>query len=144
MSDENYTLEKGDCGSAGIEKIQVVYLMIGSLVMIKGHLCKIVTFSTAKTGKYGATNAMVTFIDFFSSKKYECTFSTSANVEAPVFVNGNWNTADFPMILHNFHMINTISKEGVYLIRHNIKYSQILSLNIYSIVILPYLNIYLA
>lgn len=52
--------------------------------MIKGHPCKVVSFSTAKTGKHGAAKAMVTGIDIFSSSKYECTFSTSDNVDAPL------------------------------------------------------------
>jgi translation initiation factor 5A len=52
--------------------------------MIKGHPCKVVSFSTAKTGKHGAAKAMVTGIDIFTSSKYECTFSTSDNVDAPV------------------------------------------------------------
>ena len=86
MSDEDYTFEQGDSGSAGIEKIQAGCLKIGSLVMIKGHPCKVVSFSTAKTGKHGAAKAMVTGIDIFSSNKYECTFSTSENVDAPVVV----------------------------------------------------------
>ena len=82
--EEDYTFEQGDSGSAGIEKIQAGCLKIGSLVMIKGHPCKVVSFSTAKTGKHGAAKAMVTGIDIFSSQKYECTFSTSENVDAPV------------------------------------------------------------
>lgn len=83
MEDE-YHFEQGDSGSAGIEKIQAGCLKIGSLVMIKGHPCKVVSFSTAKTGKHGAAKAMVTGIDIFSSNKYECTFSTGENVDAPV------------------------------------------------------------
>ena len=54
--------------------------------MIKGHPCKVVSFSTAKTGKHGAAKAMVTGIDIFTSNKYECTFSTGDNVDAPVVV----------------------------------------------------------
>lgn len=82
--EEDYQFEQGDSGSAGIEKIQAGCLKIGSLVMIKGHACKVVSFSTAKTGKHGAAKAMVTGIDIFSSQKYECTFSTGENVDAPV------------------------------------------------------------
>jgi translation initiation factor 5A len=52
--------------------------------MIKGHPCKVVSFSTAKTGKHGAAKAMVTGIDIFTSNKYECTFSTGENVDAPL------------------------------------------------------------
>ena len=84
--EEDYQFEQGDSGSAGIEKIQAGCLKNGSLVMIKGHPCKVVSFSTAKTGKHGAAKAMVTGIDIFSSSKYECTFSTSDNVDAPLVV----------------------------------------------------------
>ena len=82
--EEDYTFEQGDSGSAGVEKIQAGCLKIGSLVMIKGHACKVVSFSTAKTGKHGAAKAMVTGIDIFSSNKYECTFSTGDNVDSPI------------------------------------------------------------
>ena len=54
--------------------------------MIKGHPCKVVNFSTAKTGKHGAAKAMVTGIDIFNSNKYECTFSSTESVDAPVCV----------------------------------------------------------
>ena len=82
--EEDYQFEQGDSGSAGIEKIQAGCLKKGSLVMIKGHPCKVMDFSTAKTGKHGAAKAMVTGIDIFTSNKYECTVSTSENVDAPV------------------------------------------------------------
>ena len=52
--------------------------------MIKGRPCKVVSFSTAKTGKHGSAKAMVTGIDIFTSGKYECTFSTGDNVDAPL------------------------------------------------------------
>ena len=84
--EEDYQFEQGDSGSAGIEKIQAGCLKKGSLVMIKGHPCKVMDFSTAKTGKHGAAKAMVTGIDIFTSNKYECTFSTSDNVDAPLVV----------------------------------------------------------
>ena len=81
---EDYDFEQGEAGSAGIEKVAAGSLKKGDLVMIKGHPCKVVSFSTAKTGKHGSAKAMVTGIDIFSSNKYECTFSTSDNVDAPV------------------------------------------------------------
>ena len=82
--EEDYTFEQGDSGSAGVEKIQANCLKLSSLVMIKGHPCKVVSFSTAKTGKHGAAKAMVTGIDIFTAQKYECTFSTGDMVDAPV------------------------------------------------------------
>ncbi len=54
--------------------------------MIKGHPCKVVSFSTAKTGKHGSAKAMITGIDIFTASKYECTYSTGDNVDAPIAV----------------------------------------------------------
>ena len=82
--DENF--DRGDAGSGGIEKVSAGSLKKGSLVMIKEHPCKVVSFSTAKTGKHGSAKAMVTGIDIFTSNKYECTFSTGDNVDAPLLV----------------------------------------------------------
>jgi translation initiation factor 5A len=82
--DSDYQFEAGDAGSAGIEKVSAGSLKKGDLVMIKGHPCKVVSFSTAKTGKHGSAKAMVSGIDIFTSNKYECTFSTGDNVDAPV------------------------------------------------------------
>jgi len=84
MEDNEYQFETGDAGSGGIEKVSAGSLKKGDLVMIKGHPCKVVSFSTAKTGKHGSAKAMVTGIDIFSSNKYECTFSTGDNVDAPL------------------------------------------------------------
>jgi hypothetical protein len=56
--EEDYQFEQGDSGSSDIEKIQAGCLKKGSLVMIKGHPCKVMDFSTAKTGKHGAAKAM--------------------------------------------------------------------------------------
>ena len=67
-----------------MEKVPAGGLKKGSLVMIKGRPCKVVDFSTAKTGKHGAAKAMITGIDIFSSNKLECTYSTGDNVDAPV------------------------------------------------------------
>ncbi len=58
--------------------------------MIKGHPCKVVSFSTAKTGKHGAAKAMVTGIDIFTAQKHECTFSTGDMVDAPVVVKTDY------------------------------------------------------
>ena len=89
--EEDYTFEQGDSGSAGVEKIQANCLKLGSLVMIKGHPCKVVSFSTAKTGKHGAAKAMVTGIDIFTAQKYECTFSTGDMVDAPVVTKTDYS-----------------------------------------------------
>ena len=81
---------QGDSGSAGIEKTAAGSLKKGSLVMIKGRPCKVVDFSTAKTGKHGSAKAMVTGIDIFTANKLECTFSTGDNVDAPVVTKNEY------------------------------------------------------
>lgn len=81
---EDYHFEAGEAGSAGVEKVSAGSLKKGDLVMIKGKPCKVVSFSTAKTGKHGSAKAMVTGIDIFTNSKLECTFSTGDMVDAPV------------------------------------------------------------
>ena len=83
---ENYENEftSGDADSTGMEKVDAGSLHNGNLVMIKGHPCKVVSFSTAKTGKHGSAKAMLTGIDIFTANKYECTYSSSDHVDAPI------------------------------------------------------------
>ena len=84
MSDEENEFTQGDAGSTGMDKVDAGGLHKGELVMIKGKPCRVVSFSTAKTGKHGSAKAMVSGIDIFTANKYECTFSTSDKVDAPV------------------------------------------------------------
>ena len=76
MEDEENDFTQGEAGSADIEKVEAGGLHKGQLVMIKGHPCKVASFSTAKTGKHGSAKAMITGIDIFTAQKYECTYST--------------------------------------------------------------------
>lgn len=62
--------------------------------MIKGHPCKVVSFSTAKTGKHGSAKAMVSGTDIFTSNKYECTFSTGDNVDSPIITRIEYTVGD--------------------------------------------------
>mmetsp|Transcript_2853 Transcript_2853/g.2678 ORF Transcript_2853/g.2678 Transcript_2853/m.2678 type:complete len:161 (+) Transcript_2853:31-513(+) len=80
---EDYDFSGGDAGSLGMVKVSAGSLHKGDLVMIKGHPSRVVSFSTAKTGKHGSAKAMVTGIDIFNGNKYECTFSTGDMVDAP-------------------------------------------------------------
>ena len=81
---EDYDFSGGDAGSLGMEKVSAGSLHKGDLVMIKGKPCRVVNFSTAKPGKHGSAKAMITGIDIFTGNKYECTYSTGENVDAPV------------------------------------------------------------
>ena len=83
MEEEN-EFTKGDAGAEGIERVQAGSRHKGDLVMIKDHPCRVVSSSTAKTGKHGSAKCMITGIDIFTSNKYECTFGSGDNVDAPV------------------------------------------------------------
>ena len=46
--------------------------------MLKSHPCKIIEFSTAKTGKHGSSKALIVGIDIFTGKKVEESVGTSS------------------------------------------------------------------
>lgn len=56
----------------------------GSHVVIKGFPCKIVDYSTSKTGKHGHAKANITGVDIFTSRKYEDISPTSHNMMQPI------------------------------------------------------------
>merc|ERR1711935_108363 len=70
-------------GSSLTYPMQCGELRKGSLVMIKGHPCKVADFSTSKTGKHGHAKAHIVALDIFTSRKYEDLCPTSHNMEVP-------------------------------------------------------------
>jgi translation initiation factor 5A len=86
MSDDE-TFETGDAGASGTTPIQCGELRKGSHVMIKGNPCKIVDYSTSKTGKHGHAKAHIVAIDIFTGKKMEDLCPTSHNMSQPVVTN---------------------------------------------------------
>jgi translation initiation factor 5A len=52
-------------------------------MVINGRPCKIVDYSTAKTGKHGSARASIVGIDIFNGKKMEASCPSSQNVEVP-------------------------------------------------------------
>lgn len=83
MSDDE-AFEQTDAGAAGCTPISVGSIKKGSHVVIKGFPCKVVDYSTAKTGKHGSAKANITGIDIFTSKKYEMFAPTSATAQEPI------------------------------------------------------------
>ncbi len=69
---------------------------MGSLVMIEGHPCEIVSLLTSKTGNHGAARAYawITGIDIFTANIYECTFSTDENVDLPIVQRKEYTLVD--------------------------------------------------
>merc|ERR1712187_396378 len=73
----------GDAGGAEVYPQQCGELRKGSNVMIKGKPCKVIDYSTSKTGKHGHAKAHIVALDIFTSRKYEDLCPTSHNMESP-------------------------------------------------------------
>jgi translation initiation factor 5A len=71
-------------GTAHTRPVQAGSLKKGSYCLLKGKPCKIVDYSTSKTGKHGHAKANITGTDIFTGKKYEDMCPTSHNMEEPV------------------------------------------------------------
>mmetsp|Transcript_12405 Transcript_12405/g.37851 ORF Transcript_12405/g.37851 Transcript_12405/m.37851 type:complete len:159 (+) Transcript_12405:153-629(+) len=108
MSEEIETA--GDSGSSDTTPIQAGALKKGSHVVIKGFPCKIVDYSTSKTGKHGHAKANITGVDIFTGKKYEDISPTSHNMLQPIV-----NRKDFQLVDiddENFITVMELSSTG--------------------------------
>ncbi|EDO07245.1 putative translation initiation factor 5A [Babesia bovis T2Bo] len=81
MIDE--TFEGTDAGASHTIPVAAGSIKMNGFVMIKGKPCKVVEYSTSKTGKHGHAKANITGIDIFTGKKYEDVCPTSHNMEVP-------------------------------------------------------------
>ena len=94
MADEVHDFETGGgSGASDAVPIQAGALKKNSYVVLKGFPCKIVDYSTSKTGKHGHAKANITGIDIFTGKKYEDVCPTSHNMMQPVV-----NRKDYQLI----------------------------------------------
>lgn len=66
----------------------------GSHVVIKGFPCKIIEYSTSKTGKHGHAKANIVGTDIFSGKKYEDISPSSHNMMSPVVTRKDYQLID--------------------------------------------------
>mmetsp|Transcript_11445 Transcript_11445/g.20709 ORF Transcript_11445/g.20709 Transcript_11445/m.20709 type:complete len:156 (-) Transcript_11445:674-1141(-) len=82
-----------EAGGSDTVPIQAGALKKNHFVVIKGFPCKIVDYSTSKTGKHGHAKANITGIDIFSGKKYEDICPTSHNMMQPIV-----NRKDYQLI----------------------------------------------
>jgi translation initiation factor 5A len=83
MADYDETFEQAESGASMTYPTSAGSIKQGGLMVINGRPCKVVSYSTAKTGKHGHAKASITGIDIFNSKKYEDSLPTSHNVEVP-------------------------------------------------------------
>lgn len=62
--------------------------------MIKGFPCKIVDYSTSKTGKHGHAKANITGVDIFTSRKYEDISPSHQNMQQPIVTRQDLQVID--------------------------------------------------
>eukprot|EP01089_Gocevia_fonbrunei_P015247 TRINITY_DN43_c0_g1_i1.p1 TRINITY_DN43_c0_g1~~TRINITY_DN43_c0_g1_i1.p1 ORF type:complete len:156 (-),score=40.50 TRINITY_DN43_c0_g1_i1:62-529(-) len=74
----------GDAGASMTQPIKAGAVKKGSHVVLKGHPCKIVEYTTSKTGKHGHAKARMVGIDIFTEGKYVEISPTSHNMEEPI------------------------------------------------------------
>ena len=83
MSEGEEKFEKTDAGASDSYPLACGSVKKGSYMVFSGRPCKVVGYTTAKTGKHGHAKANITGIDIFTGKKYEDSLPTSHNVEVP-------------------------------------------------------------
>ncbi|KAJ9453178.1 Eukaryotic translation initiation factor 5A-3 [Diplonema papillatum] len=92
-SAEEY-IATGDSGASKTYPIQAGSLKKGMHCVIKGRPCKIVDYTTSKTGKHGHAKAHIIAIDIFTNKKLEELCPTSHNMEAPNMTRTEYTLMD--------------------------------------------------
>ena len=85
MADDHDHEFEGPAGSgaAATYPMQCSALRKNGHVVLKGRPCKIVDYSTSKTGKHGHAKANIVGIDIFTGKKLEEMCPTSHNLDVP-------------------------------------------------------------
>nr|AZL94369.1 putative N-acetyl-beta glucosaminidase [Nephromyces sp. MMRI] len=81
---DSMTFDGGDAGASHTIPMQAGSIKKNAFVMLKDHPCKVVDYSTSKTGKHGHAKAHIIGLDIFTGKKYEDICPTSHNMEVPV------------------------------------------------------------
>jgi len=66
----------------------------GGYIIIKNRPCKVIDFSTAKTGKHGHAKCLITAIDIFTGKKYEDSMPSTHEVPVPTVIKKEYQLID--------------------------------------------------
>lgn len=84
MSDDDQpTFEGQGAGSAETYPQKASACRQGSMLMIEGHPCKIISMSISKTGKHGHAKCKFMAIDIFTGAKMDKVETSTHNVEVP-------------------------------------------------------------
>jgi translation initiation factor 5A len=91
MTDFDEDFEQTDAGAAEATPATAGDIKKNGFMVFNGDRpCRVVDYSTAKTGKHGHAKASITGIDIFTGKKYEDSVPTSHNVYIPTIVRTAW------------------------------------------------------
>ena len=94
MSEGEEKFEKTDAGASDSYPLAAGSIKKGSFMVFKGRPCKVVAYTTAKTGKHGHAKAKITGIDIFTGKKYEDSVPTSHTVMVPNIKRSQYTAID--------------------------------------------------
>ncbi|CAN8067783.1 unnamed protein product [Agarophyton chilense] len=86
--------DSGSSGASNTIPVQAGALKKGAHVVIKGFACKIVEYSTSKTGKHGHAKANIVGVDIFSGRKYEDISPSSHNMMSPIVTRKDYQLLD--------------------------------------------------
>ncbi len=84
------TFESVDAGASMTIPSSAGDIKKNMFMLFNGRPCKVVDYSTAKTGKHGHAKASITGIDIFTGKKYEDSLPCSHGVEIPNIKRTEW------------------------------------------------------
>lgn len=110
MSDENHdeTFEQGISGASHTVPAQAGSIKKGGFCMLKGKPCRVVDYSTSKTGKHGHAKAHIVGLDIFTNKKYEDMCPTSHNMEVPIVTRQEYQVLD----IDSDGFVNLLTESG--------------------------------
>ena len=94
MSEGEEKFEKTDAGASESYPVECGTIKKGSYMVFENRPCKVVAYSTAKTGKHGHAKAKITGIDIFTGKKYEDSVPTSHTVMVPNIKRSQYTAID--------------------------------------------------
>jgi|LauGreDrversion4_2_1035121.scaffolds.fasta_scaffold528211_1 translation initiation factor 5A len=91
MTDFDEEFEKTDAGASDAIPATAGDIKKNGYMVFNGDRpCKVMDYSTAKTGKHGHAKASITGIDIFTGKKYEDSVPTSHGVLVPTIIRTAW------------------------------------------------------
>ena len=93
MSDAE-EFDTAGAGAADCTPLQAGEIRKGAYAMLKGKPCKVVDYSTSKTGKHGHAKAHIIGIDIFTGKKCEDLCPTSHNMLVPIVTKNTYTLMD--------------------------------------------------